>query len=85
MAKWWRRQKREDSESRPPEAPPTTEPEISLPDPQEARKALAESRVNKKRTEELGKEVHEMLAFMRQAREDNHFAEGLIEMIQRGR
>jgi hypothetical protein len=85
MVKWWRRMKREEPESRSSEAPPTTESEISLPDLQEAREALAESRVNKKRTEELGKEVHEMLAFMRQAREDNHFAEGLIEMIQRGR
>lgn len=84
MRKWWR-PKREEPEEAPLAPPPPAETEISLPDPQEAREALAESRANKRRTEELGEEVREMLAFMRQAREDNHFAEGLVEMIKRGR
>lgn len=84
MPRWWK-PKREQPDSTSPVAPPPAETEISLPDPEEAREALAESRANKKRTEELGEEVREMLAFMKQAREDNHFAEGLIEMIQRGR
>lgn len=84
MRKWWRTKREEPTES-PPVAPPPAHSEISLPDPEEAREALAESKANRKRTEELGEEVREMLAFMRQAREENHFAEGLVEMIKRGR
>lgn len=85
MRKWWRSQQEETKDENPPaESPPPTD-ETSLPDPHEAREALAESRENKRRTEELGEEVKEMLAFMRAAREKNHFAEGLVEMIVRGR
>lgn len=84
MRNWWKSRK-EEPEKTPPVAPPPAEPEISLPDPQEARKALAQSKANKRRTDELAREVHEMLDFMRQAREENHFAEGLTEMIRKGR
>lgn len=83
MRKWWRSHKEE--ERKPSSPPPPPETEIDLPDLQEAREALAESRENTRRTEELGQEVKEMLAFMRAAREQNHFAEGLVEMIRKGR
>lgn len=84
MRKWWKPQ-REESDARPPVAPPPVETEVSLPDPRGAREALEESWENKKRVDELGEEVREMIAFMRQARERNHFAEGLVEMIRKGR
>lgn len=83
MSRWWKSRK-EEPDTTPPVTPPA-EPEISLPDPQEAREALAKSQVNRRRTDELAREVHEMLDYMRQARNENHFAEGLIEIIQRGR
>lgn len=84
MRKWWR-SSQEEPEKKPPAVPPPPDPEISLPDPKEAREALAESRENKRRTEELSHEVKEMLAFIRAAREENNFAEGIVEMIKRGR
>lgn len=84
MRKWWGSRKEEPVQT-PPVAPPPAESEISLPDPEGAREALAESKVNRRRTEELAREVHEMIDFMSQARETNHFAEGLNEIIRKGR
>ena len=84
MRKWWR-SSQEERKTSPPATPPPPPPEISLPDPDEAREALAESRENKRRADELGQEVKEMLAFIRAAREENNFAEGIVEMIRKGR
>lgn len=83
MRKWWRSPKQE--ERKPPPVPPPAESEIDLPDLAEAREALAESKKNTRRTEELGEEVKEMLAYLRDAREENHFAEGIVAMIRKGR
>lgn len=84
MRKWWR-SSQEEPGKKPPAAPPPSKDEVSLPDPQEAREALAESREAKRRTDELSHEVKEMLAFIRAAREENNFAEGIVELIKRGR
>lgn len=84
MRKWWGTS-REEPDKQPPDAPPPAETEISLPDPEEAREALTHSVENKRRTDELAEEVKEMLAFIRSAREDDNFAEGIVEMIKRGR
>jgi hypothetical protein len=78
---WWPRE----DEQKPSPPPPPPEPEISLPDPDEARKALAESKENARRLDEFAGEVKEMLAAMKSAREENNFAEGIVEMIRRGR
>lgn len=83
MPKWWPF-KRGETDSVSPAQPPH-EAETSLPDPADAREALAEAQEGTKRTEDLGREVREMLAVIRSAREENNFAEGIVEMIRKGR
>lgn len=84
MRKWWR-SRREEPAQKPPAPPPPSETEISLPDPDEAREALAHSKETKRRADELSAEIKEMLRLIRAAREENNFAEGIVEMIKRGR
>lgn len=84
MGKWWR-PRREEPHATPPAPPPPAESEISLPDPEEARETLAQSRENKRRTDELVKEIREVLDSIRAAREDNHFSDALTSLIWGGR
>ncbi len=86
MPRWWRRA-REDEQTHPPVCPssPPPEDEVGLPDPEVARSALRKSLESKKRSDDLSKEVHTMLNFIRAAREQNNFAEGIVEMIREGR
>lgn len=83
MPKWRRNPQGESKDA--PVPPPFASTETSLPDPQEAREALAQSQENKRRTEEFSEEVKEILRFIRAAREENNFAEGIVEMIKKGR
>lgn len=76
----WRKHKAE-SPSAPPPAPPA-----ELPDEQEARDALAEAKEGRRHVQTVVKrEVEEFLETMRAAREENGFAEGIVEMIRHGR
>lgn len=88
MPKWWRSSKR-GPETRKPLAtsspPPPAESAVQLPDPKEAQQALAHARESKRRTDDLGREVREMVAFLRAAREENNFAEGIVELIREGK
>ena len=84
MRKWWR--PRPEEGQQPPISPsPSPEPDVTLPDPAEAREALERSREVKKRTDQLNQAVREMLNEMRAAREENHFTQGIVEMIKKGR
>jgi len=46
---------------------------------------LAQSRENKRRTDELVTEIREVLDSIRAAREDNHFSDALTSLIWGGR
>lgn len=81
MRKWWHRS----GDRSPPPPPPAPEPEISLPDPDEARQALARSREAQRSTEQLAGEAREIIRSMRKAREENNFAEGIVQLIREGK
>lgn len=86
MFKRWRHTAKEDAERVPPVPPSPPGEEISLPDPREAREALTHSREAKQRVDnELSRDVHAMLRYIREAREENNFAEGIVQMIKEGR
>lgn len=85
MFKRWRHTPREDVEREPPVPPSPPDDEISLPDPREAREALTNSLESRRKTVELNREIHEMLRHIRAAREENNFAEGIVQMIKEGR
>ena len=80
----WRWQKQQEEEGAPPSSPPEESP-VELPDPDEAVQALHQSIESKGRTDELSRDVHEWLSFIRAAREENNFAEGIVELIKRGK
>jgi hypothetical protein len=46
---------------------------------------LANSKESKRRTDELAGEVQEMIRVMRSAREENNFAEGIVQLIREGK
>lgn len=85
MFKRWRHTAREDAERVPPVPPPPPEEEVFLPDPREAREALTKSLESRRKTDELSHDVREMLRHIRAAREENNFAEGIVQMIKEGR
>jgi hypothetical protein len=77
----WRKHRADEGAPAPSPAPP-----VELPDEREAEKALAEAKEGRKRVQTvLRKEVDDFLENMRAAREDNNFAEGIVEMIRHGR
>jgi hypothetical protein len=82
MFKWrWQKQREEDAPfSSPPEGPT-----VEIPDPDEAVEALHKSIESKGRTDELSRDVHEWLALLKAAREENNFAEGIVQMIKEGK
>lgn len=67
-----------------PEMPPA-KTEVSLPDPDDARQALAESEEGKRTAEQLRVEMRQTLVNMKRARERNHFAEAILEIIREGK
>lgn len=86
MRKWRWGHGRGADEHPPPAAPsPPEVSEVVLPDPDEAREALAETRKMKKRNEDLSRDVRAWLDYLRNAREENEFAKGIVEMIREGR
>lgn len=85
MFKWWWHTSREDIEREPPVPSSSSEEEIFLPDPNEAREALTHSLESRRKTAELNRDVREMLRYIRAAREENNFAEGIVQMIKEGR
>jgi hypothetical protein len=85
MFKRWRHTSKEDVEREPPVPPSPPDEEISLPDPREAREALTHSLESKRKSDELSRDVREMLRHIRAAREENNFAEGIVQMIKEGR
>lgn len=86
MFKRWRHTAKGDAKRVPLVPPSPSSEEISLPDPREAREALTHSRENKRRVDnELSHDVREMLRYIRAAREENNFAEGIVQMIKEGR
>lgn len=66
----------------PPEG--VEEPTV-LPDPREAERAVRDQIKARKRMEALSVDVWECLDFLKSAREENHFAEGIIALIKDGR
>lgn len=84
MSRKWRFRWRDEDPTPPPEMPPA-QTEVSLPDPEEARQALAQSQEGKQTADLLGREVREALSGMREARERNHFAEAILAIIREGR
>jgi hypothetical protein len=81
MRRWRNRKAVEDS---PPAPPPT--PPVELPDEKEAEEALAEAKAGRRHVQTVvRREVEEFIESMRAAREENNFAEGIVEMIRHGR
>ena len=77
----WRKHKADQGAPAPLPAPP-----VQLPDERSAEEALKEAKEARRRVQTvLRKEVDDFLENMRTAREDNNFAEGIIEMIRQGR
>jgi len=81
MSRWRKRRVVKDAPPSPPPAPPT-----QLPDESEAQEALAEAKAGRRHVQTTVRlEVEDFLEKMRAAREENNFAEGIVEMIRRGR
>lgn len=72
-------------DDRPRQDMPPAQTEVSLPDPAEARQALADSEEGQRRVDQLRREMARTLSGMREARERNHFAEAIIDLIKEGR
>lgn len=78
LRRWHKRRAVEDT---PPSPPPA--PSVQLPDEKDAREALAGAKAGRRHVQTVvRREVEEFLETMRAAREDNNFAEGIVEMIR---
>lgn len=81
MRRWRKHKTAKGASSSPPSPPP-----VELPDSREAEEALEDAKENRLRVQTtLKHEIHEFLEEMRAAREENNFAEGIVEIIRHGR
>ena len=83
MWKWWR-----SDPGREPDGsltPPPPDSPVELPDPDEAREALLKAKAARRAVERLAHELGEMTHEIRAAREDNHFAEAIVDLIKAGK
>lgn len=93
MVRWrWPKRKEGDASSVPPppagEAPPPDEglPEdLLINDPEAAKEAVVQSEVAKEEVAELSLEIHDLVRYLRAAREENNFAAGIVALIKEGR
>lgn len=81
----WRWGSQDGGDTPPPASPPSPEPDVVLPDVEEAEQAVQDSLAAQERVDELAMDVHDILVFLRSAREENHFAQGIVAMIKAGR
>jgi hypothetical protein len=58
---------------------------VELPDLAEAERAVEESTQNMRRTQENARKLDAFLEFLRSAREENSYAEGIVDLIREGR
>lgn len=68
-----------------PASPPEDTEEVQLPDPKEAEQAIRQQLATRRRVDELHDDVHAWIEFLREAREENHFADGIVAMVKEGR
>lgn len=83
MRKWWR-----SDPGREPDGsltPPPPDSPVELPDPTEAREALLKAKAARRAVERLAHELNEVTHGMKTAREENHFAEAIVNMIREGK
>lgn len=86
MRRWWQGSPGDEQPPGVPVPPPEgVEEPMELPDPIEAERALRDQITARKRMEDLSVDVWECLDFLKSAREENHFAEGIIALIKAGR
>lgn len=87
MRKWWRGTRKEDVSDVPASPSPcgqVPQEKVAV-EKAEARAAIKRSLEDQRRTGELSDELHEVIDFLKAAREEDDFPRGIVEMIREGR